>query len=190
MKKQMTIKEYYPIARVGDEILPHKISEVEEAEERIIKITDDKIYTSNYDWFWNSNQEIILISQAKPDWDNLRVGDILIDILDNEGIILAVLGDVIWYRAKGKKQTYEIYCSAKQDLMGIGKVKDTREDKEEEIKYSYCEAELNGKEVLRIDGDGNVFLDGKKVGHSDNLEKITTEAKKQALKELNNLEEE
>ena len=45
-------------------------------------------------------------------------------------------------------------------------------DKMEKIdmdKFSYMEVAFNGKELLRLDAYGNVFVEGKNVAHSEDL---------------------
>lgn len=131
----MTIKEYYPIARIGDEI------KVEGRKEKVLKIADDCIHTNNMGliYFWNEDDKIQILSQAIPDWDNLKAGDIM---ENNLGIwkIEAILRDIIFYVVEGKS-----FSDTKQELQANYTIKDTREDKGEE-KYgnkvyirSYCE---------------------------------------------------
>ena len=126
MKRKLSIKDYYPIARVGDEIY------IDITNEKVTKITDDKIYTDACRYNWNEDLKLTLLSQAKPDWDNLRAGDVIIDPKSTEeyvqsSIISAVLNKDVIVDGDG-----EIVFTDRLRDDGYT-IKDTREDKEEEV---------------------------------------------------------
>lgn len=120
-EKKIEIKEYYPIARIGDEI------KIKESKQKVIRIIEDGIYTDEDNWKqWNSNQEITLFSQAKPSWDNLRAGDWLVDKA-GEIEVGIVLNHFVGFCDDG-----EVVWETKLHLKNLGYIiKDTRQDKGE-----------------------------------------------------------
>lgn len=123
MKKQLTIKEYYKIARISNEV------ELQCMDNKVLKITDDFIYFDRDGVIdWEQSDEITLIKQAKPDWDNLRAGDEIVSIDDFKYKVTAVFNNTIGYTDDD-----EVIWNTKEYLQELGfTIKDTREDKEEE----------------------------------------------------------
>ena len=128
--EQMTIAEYYKIARVGDVIKWRDYNET------VTRITEDRILSKEkeQDYFWYDRDDksirITLIKQAKPDWDNLRVWDVLINE-EIEYVVKLVLNDIVFYESCVYKQTHNHWNNKKRLISRGYVINGTNKDKDE-----------------------------------------------------------
>lgn len=130
MKKLIKFKD---TLRVGDEVVGNlydgtviSVGEIE------FVVEENGIYKTQ-NW-WDDN-EMEITKAAKPSWDNLRVGDIIVDTNDDdEAVVLVVMGDTFLksqWKSLGKLYKTGTWMTKKEAKENMRTVKSA--DTEDEI---------------------------------------------------------